>query len=49
METNHSKTDLHLHTTASDSAATARELLVHVARTDLRVIAITDHDTITAA
>lgn len=44
-----SKADLHLHTTASDGAATAREILEHVARTDLRVIAITDHDTITGA
>jgi hypothetical protein len=49
METNYSKADLHLHTTASDGAATVRELLAHVAHTDLRVIAITDHDTITAA
>jgi predicted metal-dependent phosphoesterase TrpH len=49
METSYSKADLHLHTTASDGAATVRELLAHVARTDLRVIAITDHDTITAA
>ena len=49
METSDSKADLHLHTTASDGAATVRELLTYVARTDLRVIAVTDHDTITAA
>ncbi|MEI8307363.1 MAG: CehA/McbA family metallohydrolase [Chloroflexales bacterium] len=49
METSYSKADLHIHTTASDGAATVRELLAHVARTDLRVIAVTDHDTISAA
>jgi predicted metal-dependent phosphoesterase TrpH len=49
MGASHSKADLHLHTTASDGAASVRELLAHVARSDLRVIAITDHNTITAA
>jgi predicted metal-dependent phosphoesterase TrpH len=49
VETSYSRADLHLHTTASDGAATVRDLLAHVARTDLRVIAITDHDTISAA
>jgi predicted metal-dependent phosphoesterase TrpH len=45
-----SKADLHVHTTASDGTASAREVLAHVARhTDLRVIAITDHDTIAGA
>jgi predicted metal-dependent phosphoesterase TrpH len=45
-----SKADLHLHTTASDGVATVEQLLAHVAaRTDLRVIAVTDHDTITGA
>ena len=45
-----SKADLHIHTTASDGAATVPELLEHVARTtDLRVIAITDHDSIAGA
>jgi predicted metal-dependent phosphoesterase TrpH len=45
-----SKADLHIHTTASDGAATVPELLAHVARTtDLRVIAITDHDSIAGA
>jgi predicted metal-dependent phosphoesterase TrpH len=45
-----SKADLHLHTTASDGVATVEQLLAHVAaRTDLRVIAITDHDTIAGA
>lgn len=45
-----SKADLHLHTVHSDGNATAKALLEHVAtKTDLRVIAITDHDTIRGA
>src|SRR4051812_25127415 len=45
-----SKADLHIHTTASDGAATVPQLLEYVARaTDLRVIAITDHDSIAGA
>lgn len=45
-----SKADLHIHTTASDGAATVPELLEHVARMpDMRVIAITDHDSIAGA
>src|SRR5690349_21236491 len=45
-----SKADLHIHTTASDGAATVPELLEYVARaSDLRVIAITDHDSIAGA
>jgi predicted metal-dependent phosphoesterase TrpH len=45
-----SKADLHLHTTASDGSATVEQLLDHVARqTDLRVIAVTDHDTLNGA
>ncbi|MEO7913244.1 MAG: PHP domain-containing protein [Roseiflexaceae bacterium] len=45
-----SKADVHLHITASDGAATVPELLAHVAQSpDLRVIAITDHDSITGA
>jgi predicted metal-dependent phosphoesterase TrpH len=45
-----SKADLHIHTTASDGAATVSALLEHVARAaDLRVIAITDHDSIAGA
>jgi hypothetical protein len=44
------KADLHLHTTASDGVASVEQVLAHVvARTDLDVIAITDHDTISAA
>jgi predicted metal-dependent phosphoesterase TrpH len=38
---------LHLHTTHSDGTATVEALLDHVvSQTDLRVIAVTDHDTI---
>ena len=45
-----SKADLHIHTTASDGTATVPELLEYVARTtDLRVIGITDHDSIAGA
>jgi predicted metal-dependent phosphoesterase TrpH len=45
-----SKADLHLHTTASDGAATAPEMLAHVAQSpDMRLIAITDHDSIAGA
>ena len=45
-----SKADLHIHTSASDGTATVPELLEYVARTtDLRVIAITDHDSIAGA
>jgi predicted metal-dependent phosphoesterase TrpH len=45
-----SKADLHMHTTASDGTATVPELLEYVARIpDLRVIAITDHDSIASA
>ncbi|WP_129629375.1 PHP domain-containing protein [Candidatus Oscillochloris fontis] len=44
-----SKADLHLHTTYSDGTATVRELLAHVAQSDLKVIAITDHNTIVGA
>jgi predicted metal-dependent phosphoesterase TrpH len=45
-----SKADLHLHTEHSDGSASVEALLEHVAtKTDLRVIAITDHDTIEGA
>ncbi len=44
------KADLHLHTTYSDGEPSVAALLEHVAaRTDLTVIAITDHDTIAGA
>lgn len=49
MEMLYSKADLHLHTTASDGSATVRQLLAHVANSDLQVIAITDHDTLAGA
>lgn len=45
-----SKADLHVHTTHSDGHAGVEEVLEHAARrTDLRVIAITDHDIIDGA
>lgn len=36
--------DLHLHTTASDGLLTPSQLIIKVADTSLRVVAITDHD-----
>ncbi|MFP6678869.1 MAG: PHP domain-containing protein [Dehalococcoidia bacterium] len=36
--------DLHLHTTASDGQLTPTQLVNRIAKTSLRVIAITDHD-----
>ncbi len=45
-----SSADLHLHTTWSDGHNTPEEVLAHVAQhTSLRLIAITDHDTIDGA
>ena len=45
-----SKADLHIHTTFSDGVASVPALLEHVAsQTDLKVIAITDHDCIDGA
>ena len=42
--------DLHIHTIYSDGTASVPEVLAHVAaRPELRVIAITDHDTIAGA
>ncbi len=44
------KADVHMHTVASDGAAKPQELLDYVEHeTDLDVIAITDHDTMTGA
>jgi len=44
------RADLHLHTVASDGTATVTAILDHVeTRTDLAVIAITDHERIDAA
>ena len=41
--------DLHLHTTASDGADTAPELLEQVRTAGLRIFSVTDHDTIDGA
>jgi predicted metal-dependent phosphoesterase TrpH len=40
------KTDLHLHTTASDGRYTPDELVSHAVKAGLNVIAISDHDTV---
>jgi len=40
------KADLHIHSNYSDGTASVEEILAHVAASDLRLIAITDHDTI---
>ena len=45
-----SRADLHMHTSCSDGWPSPAELVAHViARTDLRVIAVTDHDTVEGA
>jgi predicted metal-dependent phosphoesterase TrpH len=50
MNTPYSKADIHIHTTYSDGTAGVAAVLERVARsTDLRLIAITDHDTIAGA
>jgi predicted metal-dependent phosphoesterase TrpH len=50
MNTLWSKADIHVHTTHSDGHAGVEEVLEHAVRlTDLRVIAITDHNTIEGA
>lgn len=47
---NYGKADLHIHTLYSDGTARVPELLAHlVATSNLRVVAITDHDTIRGA
>lgn len=44
------KADIHIHTNHSDGSSSAQEVLEHVQHhTDLDVIAITDHDTLTGA
>src|SRR5262245_53031652 len=50
MDMHYSKADIHIHTTYSDGSASVREVIEHVAQaTDMRLIAITDHDTINGA
>src|SRR5262245_50697560 len=43
------KADLHIHSNYSDGTASVEEILAHVAVSDLRLIAITDHDRIAGA
>ena len=48
--TRYSKADIHIHTVCSDGTMTPEEVVQWAAeKTDLRVIAITDHDTIEGA
>jgi predicted metal-dependent phosphoesterase TrpH len=42
----HYPVDLHAHTTASDGAYTPTQLVAHAVKRGLRVLAVTDHDTI---
>lgn len=50
MNLHYNAADLHIHTTASDGTASPEAVLSYVAEeTDLRVIAITDHDTLEGA
>lgn len=50
MSTVWHKADIHIHTTHSDGTASVDDVLEYVAtQTDLRVIAITDHNTIAGA
>ncbi len=46
MKSHLSKADLHIHSTYSDGTADVAAIVAHAAGSDLRVIAITDHDTI---
>ena len=43
------RADLHLHTTCSDGRATPAQLARRLARGDLAVVAVTDHDTVEGA
>ena len=46
----YSKADTHLHSTCSDGLATPEEMVEYIAEeTDLRVISVTDHDTVEGA
>jgi predicted metal-dependent phosphoesterase TrpH len=50
VERNFAKADLHIHSDYSDSSASIKEILEYVEnKTDLSIIAITDHDTIKGA
>jgi predicted metal-dependent phosphoesterase TrpH len=48
-ELNVGRADLHIHTTLSDGAATPAQVANRLARGDLAVAAITDHDTVEGA
>ncbi|MBR3130668.1 MAG: PHP domain-containing protein, partial [Clostridia bacterium] len=38
--------DLHTHSNVSDGTATPREVVAHAARENLKLVALTDHDSI---
>ena len=42
------KVDLHMHTTCSDGVYTPQELIRRAAQANIRMLAITDHDTVEA-
>jgi 3',5'-nucleoside bisphosphate phosphatase len=44
--TPHSPVDLHLHSTASDGTLDPAALVAHVAAHGVRLMALTDHDTV---
>jgi len=44
-----SRADIHMHTSCSDGLPSPEALARHLARTDLAVVAVTDHDTIEGA
>ncbi|TMC12983.1 MAG: phosphotransferase [Chloroflexi bacterium] len=44
-----STADLHMHTTCSDGRPTPEQLAVHLSRSRLAVVAVTDHDTVEGA
>jgi predicted metal-dependent phosphoesterase TrpH len=46
MQYTHSRTELHCHTTASDGVCTPTELIRLAKSRDVRLLAVTDHDTI---
>src|SRR5207245_6730868 len=49
-QTDEGKADHHMHTTLNDGTATVREVLNYIRdRTDLDVVAITDHDRLTGS
>ncbi len=46
IPSNHAQIDLHCHSTASDGFLSAEELIAHAAAHDIKLLALTDHDTV---